>query len=164
MLWSLDSELSPPDLAIESMSPISAGALELGALSPTHKHAKQEKTFVILNKLSERDTSKAAVEELYRWIKVIRPYCVGACGVLGSRMHLISERNDNKSTLFVSSSYGNLATARVAWGPHWCCKLQGLDEVGLTVLVSCLCATGTEQKTLARKVYLCCHTMALMTQ
>lgn len=83
------------------MSPISAGALELGALSPTHKHAKREKTLVILNKLSERDTSKAAVEELYRWIKVIRPYCVGACGVLGSRMHLISERNDNKSTLLV---------------------------------------------------------------
>ncbi|KAL3152399.1 hypothetical protein ABBQ32_001452 [Trebouxia sp. C0010 RCD-2024] len=78
------------------MSPVFASALELGALSPTQKHATREKMLVILNKLSERDTSKAAVEELYRLIK-------------------------------------------------------GLAEDGLTVLVSCLCATGTEQKTLARK-------------
>lgn len=53
------------------MSPVFASALGLGALSPTQKHATRDKTLVILNKLSERDTSKAAVEELYRLIKVI---------------------------------------------------------------------------------------------
>lgn len=107
------------------MSPVFASALELGALSPTQKHATREKMLVILNKLSERDTSKAAVEELYRLIKVIIHIFVCTCGILA---------------LECASSY---------------CTLQGLAEDGLTVLVSCLCATGTEQKTLARKVHQC---------
>lgn len=51
------------------MSPVCAS--ELGALSPIGKHAKRDRTLVILNKLSERDTSQAAVEELTRLIKVI---------------------------------------------------------------------------------------------
>lgn len=53
------------------MSPIYASALELGGVSPIGKHAKRDRTLAILNKLSERDTSQAAVEELNRLIKVI---------------------------------------------------------------------------------------------
>lgn len=53
------------------MSPITAGAFELGAHSPIGKHVKRDRTLVILNKLSQRDTSQAAVEELNRMIKVI---------------------------------------------------------------------------------------------
>ena len=104
------------------MSPVCASALELGGLSPIGKHAKRDKMLVILNKLSERDTSQAAVEELNRLIKVILP----TLRQRGPRMKLIGS-----------------------------CELQGLDEDALVVLVSCLCATGTEQKILARKVVPC---------
>ena len=53
------------------MSRPCASPLELGGLSPIGRHAKRDRTLVILNKLSERDTSQAAVEELNRLIKVI---------------------------------------------------------------------------------------------
>lgn len=53
------------------MSPIYASALEPGGLPPIGKHAKRDKTLEILVKLSERDTSQAAVEDLNRLIKVI---------------------------------------------------------------------------------------------
>ena len=43
------------------------------------------------------------------------------------------------------------------------CGLQGLDEDGLVVLVSCLCATGTEQKILARKVVPCQHMLGKLS-
>lgn len=106
------------------MSPICAS--DLGVLSPIGKHAKRDRTLVILNKLSERDTSQAAVEELNRLIKVIWLLSDLFAAAERLRMELIGS-----------------------------CEVQGLDEDGLVVLVSCLCATGTEQKVLARKVFCC---------
>lgn len=51
------------------MPPISSRALEV--LSPNAMHTKRESILAVLSKLSERDTSQPAVEELTRVIKVI---------------------------------------------------------------------------------------------
>lgn len=116
------------------MSRPCASPLELGGLSPIGRHAKRDRTLVILNKLSERDTSQAAVEELNRLIKVIW---------LRFTLYLRQRGHINDLTGL--------------------CGLQGLDEDGLVVLVSCLCATGTEQKVLARKVVPCRHVLGQLS-
>ena len=103
--------------------------LDVGPLASHAKHELKDSLLTVLNKLGERDTQQKAQGELGSFVRVRRYVSVFGCTYTGRPSlpeHLL-------------------------WRIEGL-LLQGLDVSTLGVFVSCLCATGIEQKVLARKV------------
>jgi hypothetical protein len=133
--WLRGAEARPRDMAATKAHP---GALATGAPGPApdSKQVRKERVLLALTRLNDKDTQRAAVEELFGIVRVRASHSARPrrrCQAAGARACRDTERNGSKT-------------------PAAPPRPQDLDNDSLPAVVSCLCSTGADQKPFARKV------------
>ena len=112
------------------------------------KAARKERLLTALTRMNDRDTQKAAAEELLAIVHV----SLRAAQTTSITTALLSEPAWGQCLLGFEPlcAQRHLSVLTPAGCPP--CVVQNMDQEGLPVLITCLCSTGGEQKVYARKV------------